>query len=85
MLKVARSKVSTECLGKPEYFNLLRDADYLALWKSVSDFAAHTIDVLGDLSANANLWSWSEYRTQLKQQHEKLNECTNQYKIDVDM
>lgn len=85
MLKEVRSKVSTECLGKPEYFDLLRDADYLALWKSLSDFAAHIIDVLGDLSANANLWSWSEYRPQLQQQLEKMNECTNQYEVDVDM
>lgn len=78
-----RKSVSTECLGKSNNIDLLADADYLALWKSLSDLSAHVIEVLGDLSVKTNLESWPETRTKLQQQYETLNECSNGSEVDV--
>lgn len=78
-----RKTVSTECLGKSNNIDLLADADYLALWKSLSDLSAHVIELLGDLSVKTNLESWPETRTKLQQQYETLNECSNGSEVDV--
>lgn len=78
-----RKSASTECLGKSDNFDLLADADYLALWKSLSDLSAGVIEVFGDVSAKANLESWPETRSKLQQQYETLNECSNGSEVDV--